>query len=167
MRAIKTVILEFWNEVDRRLWAIGLILSLSGVALIYSSTHLSPNPAEQDLYLKQLFWIALGLVAFWITYLLPFRFFEAFAYLFYVVTILALVGVYFLGSTRLGATRWYALGPLNLQPSELAKIATVFALARFLAYSSKYEMNIPKRLLPALLLAFVPMLLILRQPDLG
>ncbi|MCI0406754.1 MAG: rod shape-determining protein RodA, partial [candidate division Zixibacteria bacterium] len=48
-----------------------------------------------------------------------------------------------------------------------AKIATVFALARFLTYSSKYEANITKRLLPAVFLAFVPMLLILRQPDLG
>ncbi|MGE5693517.1 MAG: rod shape-determining protein RodA [Candidatus Zixiibacteriota bacterium] len=167
MRAIKTVILEFWNEVDRWLWTIGVILSLSGVALIYSSTHMSPNPVEQDLYLKQLFWIVLGLVAFWIVYVLPFRFFEAFAYLFYAAAILALVGVFFLGSTRLGATRWYDLGFLNLQPSELAKIATVFALARFLAYSSKYETNISKRLLPALFLALLPMLLILRQPDLG
>ena len=167
MRPLKTIFLEFWNEVDRWIWILGLLLSLWGVALIYSSTHLSPDPSEQTLYLKQLFWIALGLLAFWAVYTLPFRFFEAFAYLFYAVTILALVGVYFLGSTRLGATRWYALGPLNLQPSELAKIATVFALARFLAYSSKYETNIPKRLIPAVFLAFLPMLLILRQPDLG
>ncbi|HEU4436093.1 MAG TPA: FtsW/RodA/SpoVE family cell cycle protein, partial [candidate division Zixibacteria bacterium] len=93
MRAIKTIILEFWIEVDRWLWTIGVILSLSGVALIYSSTHMSPNPVEQDLYLKQLFWIVLGLVAFWIVYVLPFRFFEAFAYLFYAAAILALVGV--------------------------------------------------------------------------
>lgn len=167
MRPLKTIFLEFWNEVDRRLWAVGLFLSLSGVVLIYSATHMSPNPVEQDLYLKQLFWIALGLVAFWVVYALPFRFFEAFAYLFYSAAILALVGVFFLGSTRLGATRWYDLGFLNLQPSELAKIATVFALARFLAYSSKYETNIPKRLLPALFLALLPMFLILRQPDLG
>ena len=167
MRSIKTVFLEFWNEVDRWLWIIGLFLSLAGVALIYSSTHLSSNPAEQDLYLKQLFWVALGLLAFWLVYILPFRFFEAFAYLFYAIAVLALIGVFFFGSTRLGATRWYALGPLNLQPSELAKIATVFALARFLTYSSKYEANHAKRLLPAILLALVPMLLILRQPDLG
>lgn len=167
MRLLKTIFLEFWREVDRWLWIIGLFLSLAGVALIYSSTQMSPDPAEQNLYLKQLFWIALGLIAFWVVYTLPFRFFEAFAYLFYAVSILALIGVFFLGSTRLGATRWYDLGLLNLQPSELAKIATVFALARFLSYSSKYQSNIPKRLLPAIFLAALPMLLILRQPDLG
>ena len=55
MRTLKTIFLEFWNEVDRWLWIIGLILSLSGVALIYSSTHLSLIPSEQTLYLKQIF----------------------------------------------------------------------------------------------------------------
>lgn len=167
MRPVKTVLREFWNDVDRWIWIIGLFLSLVGVALIYSATHASPDPSEHSLYLKQIFWIGIGLAAFWLVYLLPLRFFEAFAYFFYAVSLCALIGVFLLGSTRLGATRWYALGPLNLQPSELAKLATVFALARFLAYSSKYETNHPKRLLPAAFLAGVPMLLILRQPDLG
>ncbi len=167
MRPPKIILQEFWKEIDRWLWISGLILSFAGVALIYSSTHLSPNPSEHNLYLKQLIWIFLGLVFFWGVYNIPPRFFQAFAYVFYFLSLSALVAVFFLGSTRLGATRWYALGPLNLQPSELAKIATVLATARFLASSSKYPANSLKRLLPAMFLVFLPMLLILRQPDLG
>jgi rod shape determining protein RodA len=167
MRSPQVVLKEFWSEVDRWLWITGLFLCAWGVMLIYSATHFSPDPLEENLYLKQIFWIGLGLVAFWATYLVPLRFFEAFSYLFYIIATAALIGVFFIGSTRLGATRWYDLGVLNLQPSELAKVATVFALARFLAYSSKYQASSLRRLFPAMFLAFVPMLLILRQPDLG
>ncbi|MFQ6033100.1 MAG: rod shape-determining protein RodA, partial [Candidatus Zixiibacteriota bacterium] len=71
-----------------------------------------------------------------------------------------------LGSSKMGAVRWFSLGGLNIQPSEFAKIATIFALARYLAYSKCSIYNF-RWLAVVLAITLLPALLILRQPDLG
>jgi rod shape determining protein RodA len=91
------------------------------------------------------------------------------AYVFYALVVLLLVATALKGRVVMGARRWLAIGPLNLQPSELAKIAVTMALARW------FHMDASKRkdgygllglVIPAVI-TLVPALLILKQPDLG
>lgn len=67
----------------------------------------------------------------------------------------------------MGAQRWIDLGAVNLQPSELMKVALVLALARYFHGSNIEEIGRPLFLLPPMLMVAAPTMLVLRQPDLG
>jgi rod shape determining protein RodA len=87
------------------------------------------------------------------------------AWLFYGVVVLALLGLPFLAPELNGARRWYTLPGFSIQPSEFAKLAVVVALAALLRFKSRAR-TVDGLLLP-MLVAAVPALLVLRQPDLG
>ena len=84
----------------------------------------------------------------------------------YVFNLLALTAVMFLGKTALGAQRWIQLGPITIQPSEFSKIIMIITLAALLEYRKE---NLYKLLdlFPVVLFVAVPMLLVMKQPDLG
>ncbi len=89
-----------------------------------------------------------------------------FSYIFYGISLLLLFGVEFLGSIGgWGAQRWIDLYIIQLQPSELMKIALVMALARYF-HNQSLPLQFSKLFFP-LLLIFLPTILVLRQPDLG
>jgi len=153
-------------DLDWKLITAALLLSVIGILLIYSAQHHSDEPAARDYYLKQLAWLVLALVAFSATILVPIRFYDFFAYLFYILMIILLVAVLLTGSRQMGAARWFSLGPINFQPSEFAKLAVLLALARYFAYT-KLAPESKRRLAFSFLLVAIPAGLILRQPDLG
>jgi rod shape determining protein RodA len=152
------------EDFDFNLLTTALILSLIGVLLIYSSKHASLD--EQNLFLKQLLWVFVALIAAGVILVIPLRLHEILSYLYYLSAIFLLVAVFFFGTTRLGATRWFELGGFSFQPSELAKIATVFALARYLSYTKRSFYSL-LWIGAVLLIGFVPLFMVLRQPDLG
>ncbi len=152
------------EEIDFKLFATALFLSLIGILLIYSAKHTSLN--EQNLFQKQLFWLFLSLIAAGIIFVIPLRLHEIFSYLYYLLAIVLLVAVFFFGASRLGATRWFELGGMTFQPSEWAKIATVFALARYLSYTKRSFTSI-LWIGTVIVIGFFPLLLVLKQPDLG
>jgi len=152
------------EEFDFKLFACALLLSLIGVLLIYSAKHASP--AEKFLFLRQLFWLSLSLIAAVIVFKTPLRLHEIFSYLYYLSAILLLGAVLFVGTTRLGATRWFELKGFTFQPSEWAKIATVFALSRYLAYSKRSYKSV-LWIGTVIVIGVIPLLLVLKQPDLG
>lgn len=83
----------------------------------------------------------------------------------YVLNIILLIGVLFFGHTIQGAQRWISLGPLGtFQPSEMAKLATIITLARFLSLKEGWK---PIDILKASVLVIIPLILIMLQPDLG
>ncbi|NBP24499.1 MAG: hypothetical protein EBU81_08105 [Proteobacteria bacterium] len=84
----------------------------------------------------------------------------------YWVAITLLVAVYVVGTSRNGARRWLDFGPIQFQPSELAKLTFLFAMANFLARPSS-ELRSPGIFIKALVLTLLPLGLILKQPDLG
>ncbi|OGS36486.1 MAG: rod shape-determining protein RodA [Elusimicrobia bacterium RIFOXYB2_FULL_49_7] len=141
-------------------------LIMIGIALIYSATHLDQDVFIRNLFHNQLAWVVLGTAAFYITAIIPSRTYYDTAYLFYAFTLLLLVLVVVKGTTAMGATRWIVLGPLRLQPSELAKIGTVFALARYLS-SKPVSLEKISSLIVPFAMVMVPMLLIVKQPDLS
>jgi rod shape determining protein RodA len=154
------------EDFDWGLVIVSLILSVIGIFLIYSAKHYSANVLEKGIYLKQIVWMFLGFCACVIVFFLPLRFYEVFSYVLYVFAVGSLLVILMIGSSKMGAARWFSLGGLNIQPSEFAKIATIFALSRYLAYSKRSIYSL--RWLAAVMgIVLVPALLILRQPDLG
>jgi len=154
------------RDIDLTLLIIVLILSAVGILLIYSAKHHSDNPAERAIYIKQIIWVLLGLSACALTFSIPLRFYEIFSYVLYFLSLLTLVLILMIGSSKLGVSRWISIGGFNIQPSEFAKIATIFPLARYLAYSKRSIYSF-RWLASVIGMALLPALLILNQPDLG
>lgn len=136
---------------------------------IYSTTLSDPNTSIFDfstLYGKQLFFIGLALLGVIFVLFIETNFFERFASIFYIASILLLIGLFPFGKTVGGATSWYDLGFFNLQPSELAKMTTALALAKYLS-DIQTDIKNRKHQFYALLIILLPAILILPQPDPG
>jgi|TARA_B100000949_G_scaffold14304_1_gene11059 rod shape determining protein RodA len=118
------------------------------------------------LYGKQLFFIGLAALGIIFVLFVESHFFERFASIFYIVSIVLLLGLFVFGKTIAGATSWYDLGFFNLQPSELAKVGTSLALAKFLS-DIQTDIRTGKHQLYAVAIILLPALLILPQPDPG
>lgn len=146
-----------------------VLLVLIGWVNIYSTTLSDPNASIFDfstLYGKQLFFIGLAFVGIILVLFIETNFFERFASIFYIVSLVLLVGLFLFGKTIAGATSWYDLGFFNLQPSELAKVTTALALAKYLS-DIQTDLKNRKHQLYALTIILLPALLILPQPDPG
>lgn len=148
---------------------IYIALVLIGWSNIYSSTFTESQASLFDfgtLHGKQLFFICVSFVAIILVMALEVNFYERLSGVFYLVSMLTLLGLFVFGKTIAGATSWYDLGFMNFQPSELAKIATALALAKYL---SDIQTDIKRRKdqLYALLIILIPAVLIIPQPDPG
>jgi rod shape determining protein RodA len=146
-----------------------LILTVLGWVSIYSSTFSEDHTSIFDfsqLYGKQFFFIGLSLVVAIVILFVEANIYERFGSIFYIGTIVLLLGLFVFGKTIAGATSWYDLGFFNLQPSELAKFATALALAKYL---SDIQTDIKRRKdqLYSILIIMIPVLLIIPQPDPG
>ncbi|PRX56345.1 rod shape-determining protein RodA [Flagellimonas meridianipacifica] len=136
---------------------------------IYSTTLTNPEASIFDfstLYGKQLFFILLSLGVIVFVLFVETSFFERFASIFYISSLVLLIGLFLFGKTIAGATSWYDLGFFNLQPSELAKVTTALALAKYLS-DIQTDIRNRKHQLYAVLIILLPALLILPQPDPG
>ena len=131
---------SFSRSVGNFDWLI-IILFLALVSIgwvnIYSAS-LEPDVVSgsfdlSNLYTKQFIWIILSLVIVVFILSLEAKFFERFASVIYIVSLLSLLGLYVFGKNISGATSWYAFGSFSLQPSEFAKAATALALAKYLS----------------------------------
>lgn len=142
-----------------------LIVMVAGVGFIslYSAAlgHVSPWALSQGVR------FGFGMVGLIIVALIDVRFWMRAAYPLYVVGIVLLVYVDIMGHLSLGAKRWINLGFMELQPSEVVKITTVLALARFFHASTSEDVRNPLYLLAPLFLVLVPTAFVLLQPDLG
>jgi len=158
---------RFSSDIDRPLLAATLILTLIGVAFVFSATSMASASAEHGLYLKQIAYLLLALLSGGLMAAVPYRVYEGrTAYLLYGVGLGLLVLTLFIGHVGLGAQRWLGWGPVKIQPSELAKVATVILLASQLG-DRKKDLTQIRNLVRPILTAGIPFLLVLKQPDLG
>lgn len=141
-----------------------LLLSALSIILIYAATYYANSPALQSIYQKQIIWFGIGLVICFIIYFVPLRFHEAFAYIYYALAVGMLAVLLAYGKSS--STRWFHLGPLNIQPAEFAKIAVVLALSRYLGFH-KTRLDDFGWIFKVLLIIAIPAGMILIQPDLG
>ncbi|MBW8244458.1 rod shape-determining protein RodA [Muricauda oceani] len=145
------------------------LLVFIGWVNIYSTSVGETNTSIFDfstLYGKQFFFIGLAALGIIFVLFVESQFFERFASIFYLVSIVLLLGLFVFGKTIAGATSWYDLGFFNLQPSELAKVGAALALAKFLS-DIQTDIRTRKHQLYALVIILLPALLILPQPDPG
>lgn len=146
-----------------------LILVVFGWVNIYSTTMLDPDLSlfnMSTLYGKQFFFMAVSFVFIILIFAVESAFLERFSGLFYVVSIIFLIGLFLFGKTIGGAKSWYDLGFFNFQPSELGKLTTALALAKFLS-DIQTDLKKGKHQWYAVIILLVPIILILPQPDPG
>lgn len=141
-----------------------LILLVIGLLAIYSSTV--NHPTASGNFQKQFFWAVISIVAFFIVYFLPQQLFKMSALPSYAVSLLFLILVLVIGKTVYGSKSWLSFGPFGFQPSEFAKLGTILCLAYWLSYKAR-DINNIKDIGVALSIGFVPILLILLEPDTG
>ena len=152
-------------------WSFFVVLFMIfgiGLLTIYSVTSTTPfSFAQMPLYLKQFFWILLGLVVFMFFATVDYHEIARFAYPLYVIAVILLILVLATGRSIQGAQRWVTFGAFAFQPSELAKVGTLLLLAKYFSdHPAGQGLNIQKLFAPAGLL-LIPTLLVLKQPDLG
>lgn len=117
-------------------------------------------------YGKQLLWILLSIPLIIITLFFNSKFYEKFASIFYVISLLSLIGLFLFGKNVNGATSWYNFGGASLQPSEFAKACTALAVAKLMS-DRKYNLGLLKNQIKAFIIIFLPAFLIVLQPDAG
>ena len=152
------------DKFDFGLFLPALILFGFGLLAIYSSTV--NNMFAQENFQRQIIWGVIAFVVFFITYSLPTNFFKSMAVPAYLVSIILLLAVLVMGKQISGSKSWLMFGAVGFQPSEIAKVATIMAIAAFL---SRNNSNIDsfKDILLTLAIGFTPVLLILLEPDMG
>ena len=149
------------RDLDLLLIATVVTTTLLGITMIYSATYNWDLGAAGGFYQKQIVWSIFAFVSLILTVLIPLKFYYAFAYILYGIAMVLLVLV-----LELGDRRWFNLGTIHIQPSELAKIVTVLALARYLSVRNLNLERIRTFVTP-IFLVLVPTLLVYKQPDLG
>ncbi|MGL5859381.1 MAG: rod shape-determining protein RodA [Angustibacter sp.] len=158
---------SIWIRVDWGLLVAAVALSLLGAVLVWSATRRS---AGEEFLVRHLVNLAVGLALGSIVALVDYRGLRAYSPVLYLVAVLGLVAVLTpLGSTINGSRSWIVLpAGMSVQPSELAKVALVVALALLLAEQRDTE-QAPRHtdVLLALVVAAIPVVLVLLQPDLG
>ena len=142
-----------------------LLVMVAGVGFIslYSAANGNVDPWAG----KQAVRFGIGLCGLVIVALVDIRVWLKLAYPIYTLCLLLLVYVDIRGHIGMGAQRWLNLGFLQLQPSEMMKIASLLALARFFHGSTAEDLRNPLFLLAPLGIALLPVILVLLQPDLG
>jgi rod shape determining protein RodA len=150
-----------WTEVlralDPRVLVPAVLLCGVGLlALFADQPHVVAGQAR---------WMVVGMALCVATVVLPYRRMLALIYPAYAVVLLALVAVLIFGREANGAQRWLQLGPFGFQPSEMAKVAVVAVLARYIRFRRDHRTL--RGLVVPFLLTLVPLALIVKQPDLG
>ena len=161
--------LREWDRFDGLLAFASLALVAYGLVLIYSGSLRSydgPAASLSNPVAKQALFAAVAIGAMVAVSRLDYHHFLHYAWWLYGASIVALLVLIPIGQTEFGSTRWFELGPIQVQPSEFAKIATVLALARFLSDHGGDARDL--RIFGMSLAVVAPLgLLVFVQPDLG
>ncbi|GAB1482797.1 rod shape-determining protein RodA [Treponema sp.] len=153
-------------EIDFSMIVIVSILTIFGILFIYSSAITSTGILVSNEYIKQMIWGGAGLILALSIALIDYRRYYDFSMYIYIALLLLLIYTRLFGRVVNGARSWVGVGSFGIQPSEFTKIATILFLARYLDASRRTETGI-RRFLVSCVIVFIPMLLILAQPDLG
>ena len=150
------------NNLDWICILIYIALVLLGWLNIYSSSLSTMEDTSE----KQLLFIILTIPLIFIILSVDGKFYEKYATIIFGISLLTLVGLFAFGKTIAGQRCWYAIGSFTIQPSEFAKAATALALSKYLS-DSQINLKDVNRQIQALAIVFLPVLLILPQPDPG
>jgi cell division protein FtsW len=146
-------------------------LLVIGIVMLFSTSAYARD-SHGDVYFfikRQAIWIGIGLVACIFAALVNYHFWQKTWWLWFAVALAALALCYIphIGMRINGSRRWVGYGPITFQPSELAKIATIFFLSAWFARSEKPDGNIFSGFIVPLAIISVPAALVLGEVDLG
>lgn len=153
------------RDFDWVLFGFVLVIAVLGVIQIYSA---SANTKFAGVHVKQMYWLMAGLGAMFIMSVVDYHSLVEKSHWAYIASIVVLVAVFSpLGYTALGAKRWIRLPGLGLfQPSEWVKLVLIIVVARYFASLNQRDVTWPD-IIKGVALVGVPMLMVLKQPDLG
>jgi rod shape determining protein RodA len=145
-----------------------MLLVIIGLA-VFSYLGISSAKPESANALKQLFWYGLGLIVMLVIIFIDYELIKRSSYVLYGLGIVLLLGLFIFADPTRGAASWYYLfdGRVGFQPSELAKIFTIMALARYLDDRKRLEFRRFRELIIPFTIVGIPLIMIVLQPDLG
>lgn len=151
------------KEIDKPLMFSMLALMIFGIVNIYLASYIN---YETTFLIRQSAWFVIVLVALYFTIAVDYTILKVYTPLFYWGSILLLIATIFIGTETNGAVGWIRLGPLSLQPSEVAKMATIMMMGKHLE-EMKGSINDFKNLIVMAMYAVIPAIFIVIQPDMG
>jgi rod shape determining protein RodA len=160
---------DYFRVRDRFDWALFIsaaLVAVIGIVNLYSATSVYSG-ARAEQYVNQVYWLVAGGILAVFAASIDYRHFERLGYVVYIGGVVCLILVFILGRDIRGSARWIVVGSFQFQPSEFMKLALAIALAKFLHDDPRGEGRTLKDLIIPSLLTVIPVLLILRQPDLG
>ncbi len=153
-----------WRQFDYV--SLAIMLLIAGLSIPIIAAGAAPySPTPYYYVMRQMAWIGLGVITVFIVAAIPYEKFKKLSPLLYFGSLAMLLYVMILGRTALGGQRWIQVGPFQLQPSEFAKIAIIISFATLL--DNRGSLTRWRDLIVPLIYVGIPMLLILKQPDLG
>jgi len=157
-------------SIAEKLWSLnwGLVLLLTAIASFgFAMLYSAANGDLQPWAAKQMMRYGVALALMITVAVVDIRVWLRGAYIVFGIAFVLLVAVEVRGAIGMGAQRWIDLGLIQLQPSELMKVALMLALARYFHGLTIEEIGKPLRLIVPALFILMPAVLVLKQPDLG
>jgi rod shape determining protein RodA len=154
--------LRFLSSLDLGLAVSALLLAVIGLATVHSASAEMPV----DYFPRQAAWVGIGLVLLLAAVSIDYHVLLDFSVVLYVLGLVSLVAVFFIGVERGGAVNWIQIGPWQFQPSEFAKLATALFLARYLAGLNARVLDL-RQIFVVILIVGIPIVLVAVEPDMG
>jgi len=154
------------SNLNRLIIVIVALLCFIGLLSVYSASLNMAGSFFQKVFGRQLIWLVVGCPIAAAIYFLQKKLIYDSAYILYGIGLVFLLIPYFLGSSVAGTARWIPIGSMGIQPSEFMKVLVMLAIARFLASTSYSNLDFKVVIIPTIF-SLVPMLIVLKQPDLG
>jgi cell division protein FtsW len=159
-----------FGKYNYTLIAIICVCVIFGAFMVFSSSVVMADvkwASPYKFFLKQILWVAVGFVVMFTTsFLIDYKFYRKYVKIIYFLSLLAVIMVLFVGVSRLGAKRWFSIGFLTVQPSELAKFAVIIALADFISRKKDLIRKWQGLVAPSVIV-FLMLVPIAAEPDLG
>ncbi|RLD07888.1 MAG: hypothetical protein DRI56_06265 [Chloroflexota bacterium] len=155
-----------WRHFDFWLFGAVAVLIIFGIAMIRSAIAGNIELIESNTVLKQIIFAVAGFVVLIITATIDYRYWSALSKFFYISIAGLLILLFFVGGTLFGSSRWFSLGPILIQPSELAKLVMILVLANFFSRNID-EIHRLATIMKSFALTMGVVAWILLQPDLS
>lgn len=154
-----------WQKLDWGLFLVSIILLILSISVLYSLS-LNTEGAGFLVFKKQILFAISGLVLFFLVANVNYRFWLTYSKLIFILFILILLAVLWLGVEIKGITGWLSIGPFTLQPVEFAKISLIIMLAKYFSDHAQ-DFKYWKHIIISGLLTLIFVVLVMLQPDLG
>ncbi len=158
---------------DKIIFLTWILLGMLSLAILWSVTEPIQGPYEEldpgvakGVFYRQVVWLVIGFGGLLFGAYMPLRYLDNIAVPAFIFSLVLLAMTLMVGPKIAGAQRWLAVGPVRIQPSELAKVTYILMMAHVLGQTADGLRKLPITL-GSLLMTFLPVILILREPDLG